>query len=258
MDDFNGLTISQLKVCYGLFQQQGNSFYLSNCRLLPDPNENFNHFEIETETDKRVLFYPVTLYPNSQPSAEDLAGVLQHFVASQVKNGCSRLVIPIGEISKPLLLTPIHHMVTLIIDFLPGEEGNIVYDQPQVYVRIVDSFRFSFPGCHQTEGIIETVEQFFRVVHYRREYLGHQNWLDRRSCCYFTLKVISKALVEPIDLNRSFVKTVPHPDTWIFTSENWLTRNDRKAVCNNLMSHFKQIERSSSDIAELMNEIIEL
>jgi hypothetical protein len=166
------------------------------------------------------------------------------------------MVVPIGEISSSFLLPTIRHMVTVIIDFLPVLPG----DDPSVQVKIIDSYRLSLPGCHQTDAIHDLIGQYYRIKNFKREYLAHQSILDRHSCCYFTLKVVQKALEDPVQFGDRFVRDIPLADTWLITSHSWLTEFNKREIHESLSRYFQQFNQyqTATDMAEVLEEVIEL
>ena len=252
MINFDGLTISQLKICYKMFSNEATSFNSKENPIRYVERDGWEYYLIYHKKDNnyRVLFDPVTLYANIEPSARDLSSLLKFYNSNFKTLNISRIVIPIGEVSKPILFQTIHHMVTLIIDFLPDNKTS-------VQARIIDSYRFSFPGSHQSKAIADTLSLHYTVKSFKREYLSHQNWLDRQSCCYFTLKVIQTALNDPIQFGGLFVSSVPSPDTWIYTSHNWLTLYNKREVHENLTEHFQKMA-VYNDSTEYLDDIVEV
>ena len=261
MADLDKLTMTHLQICYKLLSDPNSSFFLDG-QLVQMNVDDWKYYLVHNtkEDDYRVLFPPVTLADNSEPSARSLESSLRFFLeeSKQFKEvKIRRIVIPIGEISFPIfLLRKFRHMVTIIIDFA---EGGIKTGTP-VRVKIIDSYSFSLPGYHETESIFYIIGRFFAIFDYQREYLSHQSWLDLKSCCYFTLKVIHKALTDRVKFNGCdtqgfyFVQNIPSPNTWLMTSDNWLTLMNRREIKNNIMEHFRSIK---IDQEECVDDIIE-
>ena len=282
---FDGLTISQLKICYELFGNPNTSFFIENCQITKiqydsnnndvsdDINSKFEYLLIKYEDNSyRILFYPVTLKSNCEPSALDLNNLLSFLIKNQIlrRYYVTRLIIPIGEVSKPLIFPTIHHMVTLIIDILQKDNNTNIPVLPPIRIKIVDSLRMSLPLCHQTEDIVEILDNHFDVREFQREYINHQNILDRKSCCYFTLKVIQKGLTDCIPefchnifLNNlsptsKFSQSIPSPDSWIMTSCNWLTLENKMEVQDILLQYYQNQNMIYDNIDQIIDDIIEI
>lgn len=270
----NGLTISQLKLCYNLFSSQDSLFYIGNNKIQHCHDNQWEYYLIAyPDHSYRLLFYPVTLYPSLEPFTNDLNSLIQFYQSNQQlrQYNITRLIVPIGEITKPLFFSTIHHMVTLVIDFLPKYNLAQYYHLsvlPPIRIKIIDSFRLSLPLCHQTENIVAVLDNHFDVRDFKREYINHQNLLDRQSCCYFTLKVIQKLLIDNIPeftdnilLNnlspiRKFVDDIPAPDSWLFTSNNWLTNENKQEIQTMLLNYYQQ-QLFEYNVNEIIDDIIE-
>lgn len=258
MFENSGLTISQLKICYDMFLNPQTSFYSNLYTIQKIEKNDWTYFFAFNSIyhDFRILFYPVTLFKNSEPYAKNLETLL-NFACQELNtpsHQIHRIIIPVGEIIISKLLPTTRHMITVLIDFIYFKQSS----KPTVHVRIIDSFGFSLPGYNQTTDIINIINRYFRVEKYQREYLAHQSWFDRQSCCYFTLKIIQQSLSNSIFSRQHFAQTIPHPNTWIQTSHNWLTYFNKQEIHEKIFEYAKEIEKSISETIDIYDKIIEL
>jgi len=245
------------------FVEQPRNAVLTESQFVDDDRWQYYLISQPGENQPRFLFPPVTLLAGVEPCANSLSELLQYCSARLLKSFVSnasnpiRVVVPIGEISRLFavpLAPAIHHMVTMIMDFLPlpDDSSEEFYPPRQsVNVRIVDSYSRSFPGCQQSNAIRQTVAQQFRINSFQREYLRHQSWLDLDSCGFFTLKVIKKALSDHIWPHHQNKFLVPIPNTFITTSDNWLTPHNRQDILDHLTEYFTAqslTEKESDDL----------
>jgi len=227
-----------------------------------------SYFLITNKIDNtvRLLFYPVTIHEKSEPSACDLLSLLVFIRDHEpIKNKkIDQIIIPIGEKSAFDLFMKHYHMVTLVIDILAPINTKAVSDidtrKYKINAKIIDSKSLSLPFWNQTEAIHNMLKMFYLIIKFDREFLSHQNLLDNESCCYFTMKTINCLLANPLNSYRGLkINTlIPKPNTWISTSQNWLTELDRTKIKQTILEAFEQDQPPTKTIKAINESIIEL
>ena len=270
-EELTKLNINQLKSSYLLFSNtefSGSEYSIKCFKNIKEPE----YFLIKNEIDNtsRLLFYPVTVFEDEEPSAHDLSTILSFVIKKTMQyNDISQIIIPIGEKTKINglvkgllnLTTPgnpsnsINHMVTLVIESahnLPMNFGSVVN------VKIIDSFARSLPYCQQTKAISSIIKSYFNVIDFDRIYLGHQSILDWQSCCFFTLKVVKTVISSRLLKSSDFKTIIPQPTSFLLTSDNWLTKKDYSLIKRNIINFFNENSPSIDEVKKIEDLIVEV